>query len=139
MTEGEGIVRASWLGTAALIVTSVLGLVARPLAPLALVVDLALFAAGTVIFFVAFLKAVDRSRTEQVGVMNVFFLDHSAPKDVKRQLLGSLVVQTAAAIAIAALKPNTSLAFAVLAPVFGLSLAGLWGARHGSFPERPLR
>jgi hypothetical protein len=98
-----------------------------------------MFLVGTVVFFVAFLKAVDRSRTEQIGVMNLFFLDHSAPKPVKRSLLASLTAQIAIAAAAAALKPNTALAFAILAPVYALSLQGLWGARHGSFPARTPR
>ena len=71
--------------------------------------------------------------------MNLFFLDHSAPKPVRRSLLGSLAVEIAVAVAGAALHPNTSLAFGILAPVYGLSLAGLWGARHGTFPKRQIK
>jgi hypothetical protein len=33
-------------------------------------------------------------------------------------------------------RPFTSLAFGVLSPLFGLAMAGLWGARHGSFGAR---
>ncbi|HEV7888475.1 MAG TPA: hypothetical protein VGO92_13025, partial [Acidimicrobiales bacterium] len=84
----------------------------------------------------AFARAVARSRTEEIGVMNLFFLDHSAPRPVRRSLLGSLAVQTATAIAVAALRPNTSLAFGILVPVYGLALTGLYGARHGVFPPR---
>jgi hypothetical protein len=134
--DGGGIIRASWLGTTALGVAAGIGLGAHTLRGLTGVVSVVLFLAGTVLFFVAFLKAVDRSRTEKIGVLNVFFLDHSAPKPVKRSLLASLAVQAAVATAAAALRPNTAMAFAILAPVYGLSLAGLWGARHGSFPKR---
>lgn len=134
--DGGGIIRASWLGTTALGVAAGIGLAAHTLRGLTAVVAAILFVAGTVLFFVAFLRAVDRSRTEQIGVMNVFFLDHSAPKPVRRSLLASLAAQAAIAAAAAALRPNTAMAFAILAPVYGLSLAGLWGARHGSFPKR---
>ena len=137
--DGGGIIRASWAGTTALGVAVGIGLAAHTLRGLTAIVALVLFAAGTVVFFVAFLRAVDRSRTEQIGVMNLFFLDHSAPKPVKRSLLAGLVAQIAIAATAAALKPNTALAFAVLAPVYPLALNGLWGARHGSFPPRTPR
>ena len=136
---GMGIVRASWWGTTALGATVGVGLAAHTLRGLTAVTALVLFAAGIVLFFVAFLKAVDRSRTEQIGVMNLFFLDHSAPKPVKRSLLASLAVEIAVAAAGAALKPNTALAFAILAPVYPLALNGLWAARHGQFPPRRQR
>jgi len=42
-----------------------------------------------------------------------------------------------AAFATAAARPNSSLAFGILAPLWGQGLAGLWGARHGAFPPRP--
>jgi hypothetical protein len=135
-SAGDGIVQASWLGTAAFGVTAALGTAIPGIDIVALVVAVALFLAGTVAFFAAFLKAVDRSREEEIGVMNVFFLDHSAPRPIKRSLLASLATQIVVAGATAAARPNTSLAFGILAPIYGLSLAGLWGARHGTFPKR---
>jgi hypothetical protein len=135
--QGEAIVRASWIGTAAFGVTSALGAAVAALDVLALAVSLALFVAGTAAFFVAYAKAVSRSRTDQVGIMSLFFLEgRVAPPPVRRNLRMSLVVQVAVAMAVAALRPNTSLAFGVLVPVYGLALAGLWGARHGTFPRR---
>ena len=134
--NGDGIVKASWIGTTALGVTTALATAVKAVQPIALATSLALFLAGTVAFFIAFVKAVDRSRTEEIGVMNLFFLDHSAPKPVKRNLLASLTVQAAVATTAAAIRPNTAVAFAVLAPIYGLSLAGLWAARHGTFPPR---
>ena len=135
--HGEGIVRASWIGTAAFGSTSALGAVVAALDVVALLVALAMFAAGTVAFFVAYARAIARSRTEQLGILSLFFLEgRVAPKPVRRLLLGSFLVEVAVAVAVAALRPNTSLAFGILAPVYGLALAGLWGARHGTFPER---
>jgi hypothetical protein len=40
------------------------------------------------------------------------------------------------AFAAAALRPFTSLAFGILVPMWGLALAGVWGARHGTFGPR---
>ena len=134
---GRAIVRASWLGTAAFGVTATLGLAVSVLRGLAFVVALVLFAAGTVAFFAAYARAVSRSRTDQVGIMSLFFLEGPvAPTPVRRNLLLSFVVQIVVAVAVAALRPNTSLAFGVLVPVYGLALAGLWGARHGTFAPR---
>jgi hypothetical protein len=135
--EGERIVRASWLGTVAFGVTATTGAL-LPVADFpALLTSLALFAAGTVAFFVAYARAVARSRTEHVGVMAMFFLEGAvAPRPVRRLLLGSFAVQVLVAAATAVARPNTSLAFGILAPVYGLGVAGLWAARHGTFPPR---
>lgn len=137
--EGTRIVTASWIGTTVLGVTTALAMTVRAMQPVALAVSVALFLVGTGAFFVAFVKAVDRSRTEEIGVMNLFFLDRSAPRSVKRNLLGSLAVQVVVATTAAAVRPNTAVAFAVLAPIYGLSLTGLWGALYGTFPPRPPR
>lgn len=135
--RGEGIVTASWAGTAAFGATSALGAVISALDVVALAVALAMFAAGTVAFFVAYARAIARSRSERLGIMSMFFLEgRVAPKPVRRLLIGSFVVEIAVAVAVAAARPNTSLAFGILAPVYGLALAGVWGARHGTFPER---
>lgn len=134
---GDAIVRASWIGTAAFGVTSALGAAIAALDVVALVVALVLFAAGTVAFFAAYARAVSRSRTDQVGIMSLFFLEGQvAPRPVRRNLLMSFGVEVVVAVAVAALRPNTSLAFGVLAPVYGLALCGLWGARHGTFARR---
>lgn len=136
--EDDRIVTASWLGTAAFGVTSALGAVVSALDVVALLVALLLFTAGTVVFFVAYAKAIARSRTEKLGVMAMFFLEgRVAPKPTRRLLMGSFLTEIAVAVAVAVARPNTSLAFGILVPVYGLSLAGLWGALHGSFPERP--
>ena len=72
---GAGIVRASTVTTAAFVVAAV-GATAFPDAlgvPVA-VFDVVLFAVGTVIFVVAMLQGLDRSRTEQVEIGALFFL-----------------------------------------------------------------
>lgn len=133
---GERIIQASWAGTAAFSVTSVLGVVSPAAAIVALVVALALFGAGVVVFLVAYARALSRSRTSQIGALTLFFLEGCAPTAVRRHLLGSAAVQIAVALASAAARPNTSVAFGILVPVYGVALAGLWGARHGTFGPR---
>lgn len=135
--NGERIVRASWIGTAVFGVTSGVGAVLSSFDVVALAVALLLFTAGVAAFVAAYAKAVSRSRTEQIGVMSLFFLEGAvASKPVRRLLLGSFLVEVLVAVAVAAARPNTSLAFGILVPVYGLSLAGLWGAHHGTFRPR---
>ena len=101
-----------------------------------MVVSLVLFAVGCVTFLWAFAIAVNRSRTDAIGIGGLFFLQDSAPRPVQVRLLGALAVQVVVAVATAAVHPFTSQAFAVLAPMFGLGMAGLWGARYGHFEPR---
>jgi hypothetical protein len=135
---GAGLIRASRASTALFTVLAVAAAafpddVARPVA----VVDVVLFAVGTVAFLAAFARAVGRSRTEQVDILGVYLLGGGvAPAAVRRQLVGCVVVQSVVAVATAAVRPYTSVAFGVLVPMLGLGLAGLWGATHGSFGPR---
>ena len=134
----DPIVRASWVGTAVFAITAVAAVVTRSATIVAASVALGLFAAGIGLFFWAYAVAVNRSRTDAIGIGGLFFLagEGTAPTAVKRALLAALGVQTVVGLATAAARPFTSLAFGVLAPLFGLSLTGLWGARHGTFGPR---
>lgn len=134
---GRRIVEASWAGTLVFAASAGLASVASSLDLVALVVALGMFAGGTAAFTAAFVIAVRRSRTEEIVVPSLFFLQGSAPAPVRRLLFGSLAVEVVAALVTAGVRPNTSLAFGILAPMYGLGLAGLWAARHGSFPIRP--
>jgi len=138
VSEGSGIVRASWLGTALLTLTAGLAVVApRPFSSTSTVVSVGLFAAGCVVFIVAFLRAVGRSRTEAISVTGLFLLTGGAtPPSVRRHLLTSLGVQLGVGLATAAARPFTTQAAGVLAPMWGLGLCGLWAARHGRFDPR---
>ena len=51
-------------------------------------------------------------------------------------MMASLAAEVVVALATASARPFTSLAFGILAPVFALGLAGLWGARFGTFGPR---
>ncbi len=133
---GEGMIKAAWYGTAVFTVTAVAGTIAKPVRPVALVVDLGLFIAGIVTFIAAYVRAVNRSRTESIAVTSLYFLAGSAPADVRRTLLGALVAQVVVALATAIARPYTIMAAGTLVPLYGLGLCGLWAARHGTFPPR---
>ena len=138
MTEGARIIDVSWAGTAAFTISSALGVIApRPFSGMSSAVSAALFAGGCVLFGAAFLRAVRRSRTDDITVAMLFFLmGAGTPRPVRRLLLASLAVEVVVAVAAAAARPFTSQATGVLAPMWGLSLCGLWAARHGRFEPR---
>ena len=128
--------RAALWGTGVFVVTNVLAALVKQTEIVALVVDLLLFVAGTGLFLWALLVAAGRSREHEMTMAGIFFLQGSAPRDVQRRLLGAFAVQIVVAFALAIAHPSTSLAFGLLVPVYGLALAGQWGARYGTFPPR---
>jgi hypothetical protein len=136
-TPGRRLVAASWWGTGAFTATAVPGAVSPDLFGVpAVAVAIALFAAGSVAMFWAFLVAVQRSRTDLIGIGGIYFLVGSAPAGVQRHLMASLAVEVVVALVTASIRVFTSLAFGILVPVWGLGLAGLWGARYGTFAAR---
>jgi hypothetical protein len=134
--KGRGIVLASWIGSGVFLAAAApLAATGRGQLP-AVVVDLALFAGGCGAFLWALALAAGRSRQEEIGMGGLFFLAGSAPTAIRRHLLGSLTAQVVGALATAAARPFTALAFGVLVPVWGLALCGLWAARYGIFGPR---
>ena len=133
------LIRQAWLGTAVFAVVNGAG-AAFPdeLTIPVLVVDLLLFAWGCVAFVQTLLRAAARSRTEEVSLGGIWWLQGAA-RDVRRPLLGAFGAQILIALATASIRPFTALAFGVLVPVHGLGLAGLWAARHADFPPRVRR
>ena len=117
------------------------------------VVSLVLFAAGVCAFIWGYWSAVQRSRTHEMSVAELYFLLGPAiPGPVKRIMNISLVAQTGIALATALARgstpssgleggssPGSTLAFGVLVPMLGLGLNGLWAATHGDFPLRERR
>lgn len=94
------------------------------------------FVVGSALFVVAMVVAAGRSRTETIGIGGLFFLAGSSPAWARRRLLGLLAAQVVVAVAAAAVRPFTPLAFGTLAPMLGLGCCGFWAARHGIFPPR---
>lgn len=134
---GRLLLRATSVGTAAFTATATAAVTGTWARVPAAAVSLVLFVVGTVAFLAAYLVALGRSRADVISVAGLFFLsDGSAPRHVRRWFTASLAVQVVVALATASMRPYTSLAYGVLVPVFGLGMAGLWGARHGTFPPR---
>jgi hypothetical protein len=102
----------------------------------AFVTAMALFAGGCVVYVLAYAAGIRRSRTHELGIGGWFFLAGSAPGWAQRHLLGSFAVQVVVSLVVAGARPFTSLAFGVLAPLFGLACCGWWGGAHGAFGRR---
>lgn len=136
--DGQRLVQASWIGTGIFTVTAMIGAVdPKVFGLVAVVVALCLFFVGLGVFAWSFAIAVARSRSDEISIAGLYLLSGSAPKRVQLQLLGSLAVEVVTAFATAGARVNSSLAFGVLVPLYGLAVAGLWSARYGSFPPRP--
>jgi hypothetical protein len=132
------LVKASWIGTAAFGVTAAAATaLPEPLVYVSVPVAIVLFAAGVVAFLWAYFIAIGRSRTDLIGIGGLYFLVRCAPRRVQHRMMWSLATEVVVALATASIRPYTPLAFGILVPVYGLGLAGLWGARHGTFPPRP--
>jgi len=103
---------------------------------MAVAIDLGLFALGCIAFLWAFAVALDRSRNERIGIGGLYFLTGCAPATVRRRMMSLLGLQVMIAVAAALWAPYTAVAASVLVPVYGIGLAGLWGAHHGRFGDR---
>jgi len=134
--DGSSLITVAWAGTVLFVVTATIAVFVEPFRLVSAGVALLLFALGIVGMLMAFAGAVERSRTEDIGMGGLYFLAGSAPKDVQRHLMGATAVQTVVALTTASIRPFTALAFGILVPMFGLGVAGLWAARHGEFPKR---
>jgi len=135
----DAITRASWAGSAvfAVVAVSAAATGANAIEAVAVIVDLLLFVGGVIAYALAYAAAVRRSRRDEIAVANLFLLmGPVAPAAVKRRLLGAAAAQGVVAVATAAVRPYSPLAFGILVPLWGLGLAGLWAARHGTFPRR---
>ena len=144
---GDTIVIADVVGTVAFTITAVTAAVVFSTASqwVGAITAMTLFAIGVFAFIWSFWTAVQRSRAEQIGVMQMYLLlGEPIPARVRRIMLALLVIQITVALATALSRseaddgsPGTSLAVGVLVPMFGLGLNGLWAAFHGVFPPRP--
>ncbi len=140
-------VRADLFGTGAFIVALAIAVPLRTerwAQVLVAVISVALFAVGVGSSLWAYAAALERSRVQEVGVANLYLLTGTtAPQPVKRALLASLAVQVvasfgAASVGVVGLDDSqlNALAFAVLVPMFGIGMNGVWAARYGSYGPR---
>jgi len=132
--QGRGILAVGWVANALFAVTAI------PVAAgfddfigVAIGVALLLFLIAVGAFVYAFGVGMARSaRGDNVAVSNLFFLQGSAPKPVKRDYLILFLVCLTVTVGTAAWEP-----FGVLVPMLPIGLAGVWAARYGVFPPRP--
>ncbi len=131
--EGSWIIIAAWAGNvlfAATVVPVALG--ADSLRGASIGMCLGLFAVSLVVFVWGFAVALARTaRGDDVVVGSLFLVQGPVPSAVRWHLFGALAVCLAITAATAASEP-----FGVLVPMLPLMLAGLWGARYGTFPPR---
>jgi hypothetical protein len=143
---GDVLVRADLAGTAWFVLTAVAAAVffTSGWQWVGAISALVLFTIGVFAFLWAYYNAVQRSRTEEISVMQLYFLlGPPTPSRVRLVMLGALVVQIVTALVTALARPDgpdgdpgTSLALGFLVPMFGFGLNGLWAAYHGRFPAR---
>jgi hypothetical protein len=137
--KGAGIMAVDTIGTVLFAVTAVVETIVlqRWSEVVGISVALVLFALGCLAFLAGYARAIQRSRSDEIAIANLYLLGGStAPRRVRRRLNLLLAAQIAVAVVTAAVRPFTTLAFGILVPVFGLGLNGLWAARHGQFPPR---
>jgi hypothetical protein len=133
--KGRGIVVVGWVANLVFAATAIpVALGVDDLLGVAIVVALLLFFVAVGVFVYAFALGLGRSaRGENVAVANLFFLQGSAPKPVRRQFLVMFLVCLAVAVGTVAWEP-----FGVLVPMLPVGLAGMWAGRYGVFPPRPV-
>ena len=134
--SGSRILQAAWASTLVFAVTgipSALGVGA--LERTSVWVDVVLFCVSLPVWAYALVAAARRTaRGDDISVASLFLLRRPAPRSVRRHLLGALGVCLATSAVTAEANP-----FGVLVPMLPLGLAGLWGARHGTYPARQAR
>jgi hypothetical protein len=145
-TPGSLMVRANLVGTLVFGVTATYAAaVFDSLAQwVGAITAMVLFAIGVFVFIWSYWTAVQRSRTEQIAVSQLYLLLGSAiPPRVRVTMNLALVAQFGIALATALVRPNgpdgnpgSSLAVGFLVPMFGFGLNGLWAATHGRFEPR---
>lgn len=131
--QGRAIVVSGWVANALFAVTAIpVALGVDDLIGVAIGVALLLFVVAVGTFVYAFGVGLARStRGDNVAVANLFFLQGSAPKPVRRTFLWIFLVCLAVTVGTAAWEP-----FGVLVPMLPIGLAGVWAARYGVFPPR---
>ena len=145
--QSMALVRADVIGSAVFALSVGVGVGFRDERPVQIafgVVSMVLFAVGAAGCLWAYVSALDRSRTDEIGVANLYLLTGpTAPTPIKRTMIVALVVQvvlalTGAIVGASGLSGNqvNALAFGILVPMFGLAMNALWAVRHGQFGPR---
>jgi hypothetical protein len=145
-SAGDGIVRANFVATALFGVTAVYAAVVFSTTAqwIGAITAFGLFAVGVFTFLWAYWNAVQRSRTDEISVAQLYFLlGPPTPSRVRRAMLLTLLAQVVIAVATTLARPDgpdgnpgSSLAVGFLVPMLGFGLNGLWASVHGAFPPR---
>lgn len=141
------LVRADTIGTALFVIALAVAIPLRDERPMQIVyavVSMVLFAVGAVGCLWAYVSALERSRSDEIGVANLYLLTGpTAPTPIKRRMSLLLAAQVVlslggAIVGSAGLTGNqvNALAFGILVPMFGLAMNALWAVRHGAFGPR---
>jgi hypothetical protein len=143
---GQILIRLNLLGTAAFLLTATFAaLVFSTFAQwVGAITALLLFAVGVFTFLWSYWNAVQRSRSDQIAVSQLYFLvGEVAPRRVRVIMNSALVSQVLIATVTALARPNgpdgrpgSSLAVGFLVPMLGFGLNGMWTAYHGRFLAR---
>lgn len=108
------------------------------------VTAMVLFTIGVFAFLWSYWNAVQRSRTDEIAVTQLYLLMGDAiPSPVRRTMNLTLVTQFVVATATTLARPDgpdgnpgSSLAVGFLVPMLGFGLNGLWAVYHGNFSAR---
>ncbi len=130
---GRRIVAWAWVANLLFAATSIpVALGVTGLEPIAAGICVALLLLSIAVWGWAFFKSLARTtRDEDISVGDLFLLRTTAPKPVRWNLYGALVVCLAVAAATAVENPA-----ATLVPLLPLSYMGLWNARYQKYPKR---
>ncbi len=142
----DAIIRANLVLTAIFTVTAAYAaaVFSTPSQWVGAITAMVLFAVGVFAFIWSYWNAVQRSRTDEISVTQLYLLMGEAiPSPVRRTMNLTLVVQFAVAITTTLARPDgpdgnpgSSLAVGFLVPMLGFGLNGLWAAFHGNFATR---
>jgi hypothetical protein len=145
--DGTALVRIDMVGTALFVVVAAVSVVSQDLAKsVGAPFSFALGAVGIVAFIWSYALAVERSRTDEISVTQLYLVSGDvAPPRIKRALRAALTVQvavalTAMSIGFARTKPAEFnwAACTIVTPLFGFGMNGVWVSRHGRFAARIL-
>lgn len=146
MTARDAIIRVNLLLTAIFAVTAAYAAIAFTTTSqwIGAVTAMVLFTIGVATFIWSYWSAVQRSRTADISVTQLYLLMGPAiPAAVRRTMNSLLFVQLAIAFATTLSRPDgpdgnpgSSLAVGFLVVMLGFGLNGLWAASHANFSTR---
>jgi len=144
--RGERILRADIGLTAVFAATAIYAAVVfdRTAQWVGAITAMVLFAIGVFTFLWSYWSAVQRSRTHDIAVTQLYLLlGPQIPRPVRLTLNSTLLAQLAIALATTLARPNgpdgnpgSSLAVGFLVPMLGFGLNGLWASRYAEFAVR---